>query len=200
MDMTSGIMRAPQRAGVPGIFLPALDASLKAMIILAYLNLVTGSVFSEVQVIFCRNALIYYDCPLQNWVLNTLANSLVRGGLLCLDSKETLEFSSVYDQFKPADREERNYLLQNAFKYSRKRETARVEIGFQAQGGRIAYFVSDNGAGFDMFYAEKLFSLFQRMHSAAEFEGTGVGLANVRRVILRHGQSCRRSLAKPCHR
>ena len=78
-------------------------------------------------------------------------------------------------------------LIQNAFKFSRNRETARVEIGFQARGEQTAYFVRDNGAGFDMRYAEKLFGVFQRLHSEAEFEGTGVGLANVRRIILRHG-------------
>ncbi len=78
-------------------------------------------------------------------------------------------------------------LIQNAFKFSRNRETTRVEIGFLAHGKQTAYFVRDNGAGFDMRYAEKLFGVFQRLHSVTEFEGAGVGLANVRRIILRHG-------------
>jgi signal transduction histidine kinase len=78
-------------------------------------------------------------------------------------------------------------LIQNAFKFSRNRETSQVEIGFQAHGKQTAYFVRDNGVGFDMRYAEKLFGIFQRLHSESEFEGTGVGLANVRRIILRHG-------------
>jgi len=86
-----------------------MDAALKANITFANHNLVTDSVFSEAQVVFCRNVLIYFDRSLQNWVLNTLANSLSRGGFLCLGTKETLEFSSVYDQFKAANLEERIY-------------------------------------------------------------------------------------------
>ena len=80
-------------------------------------------------------------------------------------------------------------LLSNAFKYSRKREHARVEVGLletsPAEGP--TYFVRDNGAGFDMEYAGKLFGVFQRMHTNADFEGTGVGLAIVHRIIERHG-------------
>jgi chemotaxis protein methyltransferase CheR len=86
-----------------------MDASLKANITFAHHNLVTDSVFSEVQVVFCRNVLIYFDRSLQDRVLTTLANSLSRGGFLCLGSKETLEFSSVSDQFKPANFDQRIY-------------------------------------------------------------------------------------------
>jgi chemotaxis protein methyltransferase CheR len=86
-----------------------MDAGLKTNITFAHHNLVTDSVFSEVQVVFCRNVLIYFDRTLQNWVLNTLANSLSRGGFLCLGTKETLELSSVYDQFKTVDQKERIY-------------------------------------------------------------------------------------------
>ncbi len=86
-----------------------MDASLKTNITFAHHNLVSDSVFSEVQVVFCRNVLIYFDRSLQNWVLNTLTNSLSRGGFLCLGTKEALEFSSVYDQFKAVNLEERIY-------------------------------------------------------------------------------------------
>jgi signal transduction histidine kinase len=78
-------------------------------------------------------------------------------------------------------------LLQNALKFSRAREVSRVEIGYQTRNEQTVYFVRDNGVGFDMLYASKLFDLFQRMHLPTEFEGAGVGLANVRRIILRHG-------------
>jgi PAS domain S-box-containing protein len=74
-------------------------------------------------------------------------------------------------------------LLLNAIKYTRKREAAVVEVGFD----RGAYYVRDNGTGFDMRYAPKLFGVFQRLHRAEEYEGTGVGLAIVERVIHRHG-------------
>jgi signal transduction histidine kinase len=78
-------------------------------------------------------------------------------------------------------------LLRNSWKYTARQPRPRVEFAStEANGGR-AFMVRDNGAGFDMKYMDKLFGVFQRLHSAAEFEGTGVGLATVRRIITRHG-------------
>jgi signal transduction histidine kinase len=79
-------------------------------------------------------------------------------------------------------------LIQNAVKYSGKNDAPFVEIGCQPGPEReVAFFVKDNGVGFDMKYVDKLFGVFQRLHSSNEFEGTGIGLANIRRIVARHG-------------
>lgn len=78
-------------------------------------------------------------------------------------------------------------LLSNAFKFTRTREKARIEINGAVDGDEAVYSIKDNGVGFDMKYANKLFGVFQRLHLAEEFEGTGVGLAIVQRIIHRHG-------------
>jgi light-regulated signal transduction histidine kinase (bacteriophytochrome) len=78
-------------------------------------------------------------------------------------------------------------LLGNAWKYTGKHGTAHIEFGVREQGGERVYFVRDDGAGFDMQYADKLFGPFQRLHSLAEFSGSGIGLATVQRIIARHG-------------
>lgn len=78
-------------------------------------------------------------------------------------------------------------LFSNAIKYTRPREQAVIEVGATEEPAETVYFIRDNGVGFDMAYADKLFGVFQRLHRVEEFEGTGIGLANVRRILERHG-------------
>ena len=78
-------------------------------------------------------------------------------------------------------------LISNSLKYAKRKEKTIIEIGSQIKEDEIIYYIKDNGAGFDMRYADKLFGIFQRLHSNEEFEGTGVGLAIVQRIISKHG-------------
>ena len=78
-------------------------------------------------------------------------------------------------------------LFENAWKFTRRKETARIEFGAATDAGTNAYFLKDNGAGFDPAYLQKLFHPFERLHPSAEFEGTGIGLATVERIVKRHG-------------
>ncbi|MEI7491270.1 MAG: CHASE3 domain-containing protein [Bacteroidota bacterium] len=81
-------------------------------------------------------------------------------------------------------------LISNALKYSRKKEKAVIDIGGKMENGTVIFFIRDNGAGFDMKYADKLFGVFQRLHKTRDFEGIGIGLANVNRIVVRHGGKC----------
>jgi light-regulated signal transduction histidine kinase (bacteriophytochrome) len=111
-----------------------------------------------------------------------------------MDDRKDREVEIVLDPLPPCDADaallKQVYvnLVSNALKFTRDKNDARIEIGAQASGADTpVYFVKDNGAGFDMQYANKLFGVFQRLHRNDEFEGTGVGLAIVQRVITRHG-------------
>jgi light-regulated signal transduction histidine kinase (bacteriophytochrome) len=78
-------------------------------------------------------------------------------------------------------------LLGNAWKFTSKRPTAKIEFGSLSENGARVFFVRDDGAGFDAAYADRLFEAFQRLHNDDDFEGTGIGLATVQRVVHRHG-------------
>jgi light-regulated signal transduction histidine kinase (bacteriophytochrome) len=81
-------------------------------------------------------------------------------------------------------------LISNALKYSRNKEKAVINIGAKIENDKSIFFIKDNGAGFDMKYVKKLFGVFQRLHKARDFEGIGIGLADVNRIVMRHGGNC----------
>jgi light-regulated signal transduction histidine kinase (bacteriophytochrome) len=79
-----------------------------------------------------------------------------------------------------------NNLLENSWKFTGKCPETKIEFGVNEQEGKRVYFIKDNGAGFDMMYANKLFQPFQRLHSSKDYEGTGIGLAIIQRIVRRH--------------
>lgn len=107
------------------------------------------------------------------------------------EERDRIKFSvkkipSVYADFSLIKQVMTNF-ISNAIKYTSKNEKAEIVIGSETERGEIIYFIKDNGVGFDMQYVNKLFGVFQRLHSRNEFEGNGVGLAIVQRIIVRHG-------------
>jgi PAS domain S-box-containing protein len=122
--------------------------------------------------------------------LSDMASSIV-ADLKKTQTQRALEFSAVPGIKVIGDesllRIALSNLLENAWKFTSKLDQARIEFGLIHQDGQEVYFVKDNGAGFDMQYADKLFQPFQRLHSDEEYSGTGIGLAIVQRVIRRHG-------------
>ena len=121
-------------------------------------------------------------------------DEIVRAALGRLEHEIQRREIDVFIRDLPSCRADTSLLLQvfinlisNAIKFTRGRERPCIEIGFIPENGEKIYYVKDNGAGFSMEYVDKLFGVFQRLHKSEDYEGTGVGLANVQRIIHRHG-------------
>jgi PAS domain S-box-containing protein len=123
---------------------------------------------------------------------NTNMEDLVRRSVC--DIKESIHHNAVIEigSIPPANVDHSllyqvwSNLISNAIKYSSKKENPKIQIGSQKKDNSVVYYIKDNGAGFDMSYAHKLFGTFQRLHGSTEFEGTGIGLAIVNRIITKH--------------
>lgn len=130
-----------------------------------------------------------HEIASQQLDMDSLARSVV-GDLRAAEAECAIEF--VFAPLPPAQgdaamlRQVWANLLGNAVKFSRRRQDARIEVGGRVDAGEVLYWVKDNGAGFDVQYADKLFGVFQRLHRQDEFEGTGVGLAIAQRILHRH--------------
>lgn len=124
--------------------------------------------------------------------LSATAHTIARG-LMQRNASRSVDFQIEPDVFVDADERLLHAVLENlmsnAFKFTGKTAKATIEVGARVEEGRRIYFVRDNGAGFDAAQAAKMFTPFQRLHSTTEFEGTGIGLATVKRIIERHGGS-----------
>jgi len=122
--------------------------------------------------------------------MSTLVNEVVED-MQANENKRKIEFNILNLMTCKADRNMMQQvwinLVSNALKYTRNQEVARIEIGSETDHDMIHYYIRDNGVGFNMKYSNKLFGVFQRLHTVDEFEGTGVGLALVKRIINRHG-------------
>jgi light-regulated signal transduction histidine kinase (bacteriophytochrome) len=121
--------------------------------------------------------------------MNTMVKAIT-GEFLADDTDQRIEFN--IEALLPAKGDQSLIkqvwinLISNSIKYSKNKSNVSIGIGAYEEGGLIVYYVKDKGAGFDMQYYDKLFGVFQRLHSQEEFEGTGIGLAMVQKIVNRH--------------